>query len=117
PLGDVLLARVREAVAREVDEIGAAAELEEIELARGARRARDAREALAARERVEEARFPDIRAPGEADLGPPRRGQLRLPRDADDEPALLREELAAGFEGVGTTLRLRLHLGSRLALY
>ena len=68
PLRLSLLRDPRVAVARQVDEHELLVHLEEVDLARAARRVAHARERLAAHEPVEQRRLADVRAAGERDL-------------------------------------------------
>jgi hypothetical protein len=92
-------------VARQIDEIVALAQREVVDFLRAARRVRGPRQRLAPGQRIDQRRFPDIRSPGEADLGTVGGGQA-VHRDhpleergaAGEEPA---PRLGAGGIGVG----------------
>ena len=85
----------------------AAAEIEEVELARATGRVRNAGERRAPGQRVQEARLADVGAPGEGDLGQLERRQHLDPLGPGDEVAGLGEEDAPGFlvEGVDLVRR------------
>jgi len=71
--------RARVAVAREVDQPGAGAKLVEVDGLRAAGRLAREGEALAPEQGVDRARFADVRAPGEGELGRARRRDIARP--------------------------------------
>jgi hypothetical protein len=98
PIGNLLLRRPGIAIAGKIGEHQPAAEVEEVELARPARRTRDFGERLAAGQRIDQARLADIRPAGERDLRQDVRGDLLELGGACDEAALLREQPAPTFQ-------------------
>src|SRR6185312_2133235 len=82
------------AVARQVDQEQAGAEVEEVDLPRVTRARRGARQRAAAGQRVDQARLADIGAAGEGDLGQRARDQRVERGCAGDELARTGEQLA-----------------------
>ncbi len=79
PFLDDILGRLGKAIAGHVDEPEdqrILADVEIVELLRPSRRHRSARKAVAVRQRVEQRRLADVRAPRERDFGHARRGQM-----------------------------------------
>ena len=96
PSLDLLVGRRGVAVAGQIDQREAVAQIVEVDLLGAARRVRDAGEVGVPGQRVEQARLADVRASGEGDLRQRRRRQPGEIARAGDERASLREEQPAG---------------------
>ena len=111
PALDRGLRRFGIAVARQVDQHQHAAEVEEIDLPRAARRVRGARQHAAPGQRVDKARLADIGAAGEGDLGQPLGRQPRGLGGAGDEAGLAGEEAPPGLDQLGLDFARRMEIG------
>ena len=97
PLFDFFLRRFRKAITGKIDQIARRPEIEIVDLLRASRRIRGPRQSFAPRQRVDQAGLPDIRAPGEADLGPIRRRQSSQRNNAFHEVTRPCKQLAPDF--------------------